>query len=215
MVVDGLGGFCRSADAYPLAAHIQIDEKIPEAAAVSLRGLAYEHGVANRHKTDGPQFLNQTGQPQPQTTFPGWARAAMGSTATVSPMTVSELSSGPDQAVFLVSAKAMFMRVQGAWDRNDQGDLYELTTSEMFMRIKKDLEVRRPEPSLTDVTQLDAEILGTERNADEILVSVRFHGEMREDGALTVQPFQEVWHLVKRTGSEQAWQLAGIQQIVS
>lgn len=37
MVIDGLGRFCRSADSHPLATHIPVDEKIPEAAAAALR----------------------------------------------------------------------------------------------------------------------------------------------------------------------------------
>jgi predicted lipid-binding transport protein (Tim44 family) len=63
------------------------------------------------------------------------------------------------------------------------------------------------------VTQLDAEVLGTESNADEMLVSVRFYGQMREDDAPSAQPFQEIWNLVKNAHDDQGWRLAGIQQI--
>jgi predicted lipid-binding transport protein (Tim44 family) len=118
-----------------------------------------------------------------------------------------------DQAVFLASAKAMFMRLQAAWDRNEQGDLFELTTPEMFAQIKQDLEARGHQPSLTEVTQLDAEVLRTESTADETLVSVRFYGQMREDDAQTAQPFQEIWNIVRGARGDQAWRLAGIQQM--
>ncbi|MGE8161290.1 Tim44 domain-containing protein [Paraburkholderia sp. NPDC080076] len=175
--------------------------------------LAYGHGAANRQQTGGSTFLNQMGQSRPEATFRGWPRAAMGSTGAANGMKTPELSLGPDQAAFLVSAKAMFMRLQGAWDRNEQGDLFELTTPEMFARLKQDLEARGREPSHTDVPQLDAEVLGTESNADETLVSVRFYGQIREDDAQTAQPFQEIWNLVKQTQGDQAWRLAGIQQI--
>ena len=60
-------------------------------------------------------------------------------------------------------AKSMFMRLQGAWDRNEQGDLFELTTPEMFAQIKRDLESRGSEPNRTEVPQLDAEVLGVDR----------------------------------------------------
>jgi predicted lipid-binding transport protein (Tim44 family) len=105
------------------------------------------------------------------------------------------------------------MRLQGAWDRNEQGDLFELTTPEMFARIKQDLEARGGQPNLTEVTQLDAEVLGTESNADETLVSVRFFGQMREDDAQTAQPFQDIWNLVSNAHGDPAWRLAGIQQM--
>jgi predicted lipid-binding transport protein (Tim44 family) len=173
--------------------------------------LAYGHGAANRQQNGGSPFQNQMGQARPDTDFRGWPRAAMGSTGAANSVK-PELSPGPDQAAFLVSAKAMFMRLQGAWDRNEQGDLFELTTPEMFARLKQDLESRGREPSHTDVPQLDAEVLGTESNADETFVSVRFYGQIREDDAQTAQPFQEIWNLVKQAQGDPAWRLAGIQQ---
>jgi predicted lipid-binding transport protein (Tim44 family) len=174
--------------------------------------LAYGHGAANRQQTNGSQFPNQIGQARPEANLWSW-RAAMGSTGAAGAMKAPELALGPDQAAFLVSAKAMFMRLQGAWDRNEQGDLFELTTPEMFMRLKQDLEARGREPSLTEVTELDAEVLGTESNAEETLVSVRFYGQMREDDAQTAQPFQEIWNMVRSAHGDQAWRLAGIQQM--
>jgi predicted lipid-binding transport protein (Tim44 family) len=76
-----------------------------------------------------------------------------------------------------------------------------------------DLEARGREPSVTEVTQLDAEVLGTESNANETLVSVRFYGQMREDDAQMAQPFQEIWNIVRSVQGDQAWRVAGIQQM--
>jgi predicted lipid-binding transport protein (Tim44 family) len=56
-------------------------------------------------------------------------------------------------------------------------------------------------------------MLGTESNAEETLVSVRFYGQMREDDAQTAQPFQEIWNIVRNAQGDQAWRVAGIQQI--
>jgi predicted lipid-binding transport protein (Tim44 family) len=175
--------------------------------------LAYGHGAGDRQQTGNSSFLNRMQQSRPEANFRGWPRATMGSTGAANSMKAPELTLGPDQAAFLVSAKAMFMRLQSAWDRNDQGDLFELTTPEMFARLKQDLEARGREPSRTDVPQLDAEVLGTESNANETLVSVRFYGQIREDDAPTAQPFQEIWNLVRHAQGDEAWQLAGIQQI--
>lgn len=174
--------------------------------------LAYGHGSANRQQTNGSPFLNQVREARPDTNLRDWPRAAMGTTGAAGSVKAPEPALA-DQAAFLVSAKAMFMRLQGAWDRNEQGDLFELTTPEMFMRLKQDLEHRGHEPSRTDVTQLDAEVLGTESNADETLVSVRFYGQMREDDAQIAQPFQEIWNMVRSVHGDEGWRLAGIQQI--
>src|SRR6266702_4741298 len=177
--------------------------------------LAYGHGAANRSQTNGLPLLNQTGQARPETNFFGLRRAATNSTAAAGTVKAPGHTLGLDQAELLASAKAMFMRLQSAWDRNEQGDLFELTTPEMFARIKQDLECRVGQPNRTDVPQLDAEVLGVESNADETLVSVRFYGQMREDGAQTAQPFQEVWNIVRGAHGDQAWRLAGIQQLDS
>jgi len=169
--------------------------------------LAYGQGAAGRQQTNGSPFLNRIGQPRPEANPGGWGRPAVGAVAAV------DLSSKANQAAILVSAKDMFMRLQSAWDRNEQGDMFELTTPEMFMRLKQDLEARGHERSVTEVTQLDAEVLSTEGNADETLVSVRFHGQMREDDNQTAEPFQEIWNLVKSAHGDQKWRLAGIQQM--
>jgi predicted lipid-binding transport protein (Tim44 family) len=175
--------------------------------------LAYGHGAANRQQTNGSPFLNQMGQARSETNFPGWPRAAMGSSGAVGAVNAPELALRSDPVAFLVAAKSMFIRLQGAWDRNEQGDLFELTTPEMFMRLKQDLETRGLKSSHTEVTQLEAEVLTSESNADETLVSVRFYGQMREDNAQTAEPFQEIWNLVRQANGDEAWRLAGIQQI--
>ncbi|MHB9835435.1 Tim44 domain-containing protein [Paraburkholderia terrae] len=175
--------------------------------------LAYGHGAANRQQTNGSQFLNQIGQARPEATPTGWPRAAMGSMGAAGAVQAPGLALGADQAAFLVSAKTLFMRLQGAWDRNEQGDLFELTTPDMFRQLKMDLEARGREPSVTEVTQLDAEVVGSESNANETLVSVRFYGQMREDDAQTAQPFQEIWNIVRNAQGDQAWRVAGIQQM--
>ena len=43
------------------------------------------------------------------------------------------------------------------------------------------------------------------------IVSVRFHGMIREEAQAPAVAFDEVWHLVKNEG-EAAWAIAGIQQ---
>jgi predicted lipid-binding transport protein (Tim44 family) len=174
--------------------------------------LAYGHDAANRQHMNGSQLLHHIGQARPETNFRGGSRAAIDSTGAADTVKVPGLPLG-DQDAFLASAKSMFLRLQSAWDRNEQGDLFELTTPEMFAQIKKDLEARGRQPSRTDVTQLDVEVLGVENNADETLVSMRFYGQMREDNAEMAQPFQEVWNMVRDAHGDQAWRLAGIQQM--
>lgn len=66
--------------------------------------------------------------------------------------------------------------------------------------VKQDLEERGHQPSHTEVVQLDVELLSAEHNFNETLVSLRFHGQMREDDAQTAQPFEEVCRTSCATG---------------
>lgn len=187
--------------------------------------LAYGHGATNRSQQGGSPFSNRPLQQQQAertatardgsgnaSGFRGWASGAASAAGAAN---TAQLGAGVDQERFLASSRAMFLRLQNAWDRSDQGDLFELTTPEMFARLKQDLESRGSAPSQTEVTQLEAEVLGSEVQGSETLVSVRFHGRMREDDAPMAEPFEEVWNLVRPTHGDMPWQLAGIQQIAS
>jgi predicted lipid-binding transport protein (Tim44 family) len=44
------------------------------------------------------------------------------------------------------------------------------------------------------------------------VVSVRFTGETRENGAALTENFDEIWHLTKPRQGAGGWLLAGIQQ---
>jgi predicted lipid-binding transport protein (Tim44 family) len=44
------------------------------------------------------------------------------------------------------------------------------------------------------------------------IVSVRFHGLIREDIGAPAAPFDEIWHLVKPTDGSREWAIAGITQ---
>ena len=51
----------------------------------------------------------------------------------------------------------------------------------------------------------------TAREGDRQIVSVRFHGQIREDQNAPVEDFDEIWHL-QRWGDAPSWSIAGIQQ---
>jgi len=118
-----------------------------------------------------------------------------------------------DVESFLRSAKVYFVRLQAAWDANNQDDIREFTTPEMFAEIKVDLAERGTVPTQTDVVNLEAEFLGIEEQGRNALASVRFHGLMRETPGTPAAPFSEVWNLVKPLSGKDGWLLAGIQQL--
>ena len=109
-------------------------------------------------------------------------------------------------------AKMIFIRLQAANDSGDLNDLRAFTTPEMFAALKLDLQERGGDGQRTDVVRVDAEVLDVASEADRQVVSVRFHGLIREETDGVAEPFDEVWHLVKPTDGSREWAIAGIQQ---
>ena len=74
-----------------------------------------------------------------------------------------------------------------------------------------DIQDRGNQPQTTDVVQVDADVLDLEQQGDRQVVSVRFHGKIREEAGGPANDFDEVWHLM-RWGDAPDWKIAGIQQ---
>jgi predicted lipid-binding transport protein (Tim44 family) len=108
-------------------------------------------------------------------------------------------------------AKMIFIRMQAANDTGDLNDLRTFTTPEMFAVVKLELQDRGAAKQTTDVVKVDAEVLDLEQQGERQVVSVRFHGQIREDLDAAPSDFDEIWHLV-RWGDNPAWTIAGIQQ---
>jgi predicted lipid-binding transport protein (Tim44 family) len=124
--------------------------------------------------------------------------------------TASQLPAGFDTAAFERAAKLIFIRMQAANDVADLNDLRAFTTPEMFAAVKLDLQERHNGAQQTDVVKLDAEVLDFAQEATQQIVSVRFHGLIREEKDSAASPFDEVWHLVKPTDGSREWAIAGI-----
>jgi predicted lipid-binding transport protein (Tim44 family) len=113
---------------------------------------------------------------------------------------------------FVRVAKTSFIRLQAANDAGDLNDLRAFTTPEMFAAVKLELQERGPTAQRTDVVRVDAEVLDVASETDRQIVSVRFHGLIREQIDGVAEPFDEVWHLVKPADGSREWAIAGIQQ---
>ena len=115
-----------------------------------------------------------------------------------------------DREGFERIAKMIFIRMQAAHDAGDLNDLRQFTTPEMFAAVRLDLQERGAAANHTDVVRVDAEVLDVAQEGERQIVSVRFHGLIREDEGAE-HDFDEVWHLVK-ADERSSWAIAGIQQ---
>jgi predicted lipid-binding transport protein (Tim44 family) len=131
--------------------------------------------------------------------------------STLASVVPSNLPSDFDAEGFSRLAKMIFIRMQAANDTGDLNDLRSFTTPEMFAVAKMELQDRSGKPQTTDVVHVDAEVLDLAKEGERQVVSVRFHGQIREDIGAPAQDFDEIWHLT-RFGDSPAWSIAGIQQ---
>jgi len=138
--------------------------------------------------------------------------APLAATSAAAPLAAASVPAGFDVAGFERIAKMIFIRMQAANDSADLNDLRAFTTPEMFAAIKLDLQDRGGKAQRTDVVRVDAEVLDVASEAERQIVSVRFHGLIREEDNGVAEPFDEVWHLVKPADGSREWAIAGIQQ---
>jgi predicted lipid-binding transport protein (Tim44 family) len=157
--------------------------------------------------------LAGAGAPMPSQTA-GWGSAQPAPVAAAADAS-GNVPAGFDAAGFERIAKMIFIRMQAANDSADLNDLRAFTTPEMFAAIRLDLQERGGAAQQTDVVQIDAEVLDVAQESDRQVVSVRFHGLVREAREAGATPFDEVWHLVRPADGSREWAIAGIQQMAA
>lgn len=187
-------------------------------AAVAIRFLLRRFGpAAQRSAPQGMQFAGGAAGagsvPLAAGSGPGWSDAAPSTApaAYINPAAV-QLPADFDKAAFERIAKMIFIRLQAANDAADLNDLRGFTTPELFASIRLELQERGNAAQQTDVVKIDAEVVDFAAEAARQLVSVRFHGLIREEKDGAARPFDEIWHLVKPTDGSREWAIAGIQQ---
>ncbi|MDP2833238.1 MAG: Tim44-like domain-containing protein [Pseudomonadota bacterium] len=144
------------------------------------------------------------------------AQALPGSPAsltTTAPESAAALPPGFDAEAFVRQGKVNFLRLQAANDAGNLDDIREFTTPEMYAEIKLDIDERNGATQRTDVVMLNAEVLEALEEGNRQIVSVRFHGMLRE-GSEQPAPFDEIWHLTRPIDASLGWVVAGIQQNV-
>lgn len=161
----------------------------------------------------GSVAMPRQASPQPDAASP-YAREAsqaFGSPAVAAAAPVA-LPADFDADGFVRLAKMIFIRMQAANDAGQVDDLRRFTTPELFAALRLDLHERGNASQQTDVVQLDAEVLEVGQDALQRVVSVRFHGLIREEAEHGAERFDEVWHLVRPLDESRDWAIAGIQQ---
>ncbi|NMG74712.1 Tim44 domain-containing protein [Aromatoleum diolicum] len=123
------------------------------------------------------------------------------------------LPAGFDAEGFVRQAKLNFLRLQAANDAGNLADLREFVSPEMFAELQLQLGERGAATQQTEVVDLQGAIVECVEDAQRYIVSVRFHGLIREEAGAAPDAFSEIWHLTKPTDGSKGWVVAGIQQL--
>ena len=131
----------------------------------------------------------------------------------VAPVAPVVLPGGMPAADFERLAKMVFIRMQAANDAANLDDLRKFTTPELFASLRLDLQDRGTAKQQTDVVQIDAEVVEVAQEKGQDIITVRFHGLIREAAEAGAEPFNELWHLVRPATGGGDWAIAGITPV--
>jgi predicted lipid-binding transport protein (Tim44 family) len=160
-------------------------------------------GAGNTNPRIEPQAAPFTGN-----AAPGSLAATLGG-ATAAPA-AGHWPADFDAAEFERQALLNFQRVQAANDAGDAGTLRDFLTPELYRELESEMKSAWGTNQKTEAVGVNAQVLDVVTEGSLYVVSVRFTGQIRENGALN--NLNEIWHLEKPVNGSSGWRVAGIQQ---
>ena len=127
-------------------------------------------------------------------------------------VTRKTLPQGFDAAAFAKEAKRQYIQIQRSYDDADRAALSSVMTADMATEMARELDQRGLHHP-TEIVTLDADVLDVSTEGDEYWISVRFTGQVKEDGEPLPHSIDEVWNLTKPVKGGSGWLLAGISQV--
>jgi predicted lipid-binding transport protein (Tim44 family) len=122
------------------------------------------------------------------------------------------LPQGFDAAAFATEAKRQYIQIQRSYDDADHAALSSVMTADMATEIGRELD-KRGLHHPTEIVALDADVLDVSTEEDKYWISVRFTGQVKEDGEPLPHSIDEVWNLTKPVKGGSGWLLAGISHV--
>ncbi|MDX8413989.1 MAG: TIM44-like domain-containing protein [Mariprofundales bacterium] len=140
---------------------------------------------------------------------------ASGSSTTSEPATKPQI----DPATFLDASRAIFVRMQAAWDKQDIEDIRRFCLPEMVTHIET--QINAEQRNVTEVVTLEANLLDSWIESGRDWAAVDFTAMMKEqtlaaDGSLqeeSNEQVKEIWTFCHDSNSsDPTWFVAGISQ---
>jgi predicted lipid-binding transport protein (Tim44 family) len=144
---------------------------------------------------------------------PGSLAATLGGASTLNAAPNLAASRWPadfDAPEFERQAKMNFERLQAANDAGDASTLRDFLTPELYRELEGEMKSAWGAQQKTESVDLHSEVLEVVTEGNLYVVSVRFTGQIRENGVLS--NLNEIWHLEKPVSGGSGWRVSGIQQ---
>ncbi len=144
---------------------------------------------------------------------PGSLAATLGGASTLNAAPNLAASRWPadfDAPEFERQAKMNFERLQAANDAGDASTLRDFLTPELYRELEGEMKSAWGAQQKTESVDLHSEVLEVVTEGNLYVVSVRFTGQIRENGVLS--NLNEIWHLEKPVSGGAGWRVSGIQQ---
>ena len=125
-----------------------------------------------------------------------------------------KIPQGFDQEDFMKGAKAVYARLQNAWDKREVEDIRLFTSKEVWEEINRQVQ-EDPHPGKTEILRVNARLLEVSSANSHTVASVLFDVLMRESKEEdTAKEVREIWHFSKDDNDPKSfWVLEGIQQV--
>lgn len=123
----------------------------------------------------------------------------------------NQLPDGSEPATFLRLARQRFNHIQSMNTASNIAEIQRYLTPDLYQSMYQDIMANQDQ-DVAEFSNLNAMVIDSATENGQYIVSVRFTGTVSEDLNSLPQPFTEIWHFVKLTGSNQDWLVAGIQQ---
>lgn len=179
------------------------------AAAIAAIAVFAFRALRGRASQAPLQYAGQQGPASPEPLVTGGGGAAPHAVAA----TAGRWPADFNATEFIRHARLNFVRLQEAHDARDSTALADFLTADLLADVQAQWHIEGPAQGKTDVVTLESEILDVVSEGLLHVVSVRFSGLIREDGAAEPQPFAEIWHLEKPMRGSTGWLVSGIQQV--
>lgn len=129
-----------------------------------------------------------------------------------SPAVLTDAPQWFDEQSFVQGAKNHFTNLQKHWDSNELNAMREYFTPELFTELAAERARIGNENNVTDVQNLDAQLLDLSREQNFVVASVLFQGQVRENYGQP-EAIAEIWHVRHAADTAQGdWLISGIQQ---